>query len=66
MAMTSEYQSKISKRNTLALGGNLAVAENSGGRAGSAVLKHDFSSVASAEFMITFGLQSLVGMQTTQ
>lgn len=66
MAMTTEYQSQISKHNTLALNGNLAVAENSGGRAGSILLKHDISSVASAEFMITFGLHSLVGMQTTR
>ncbi|KAK4751741.1 hypothetical protein SAY87_020539 [Trapa incisa] len=65
MAMTTEYQSQISKNNTLALNGNLAVAENSGGRAGSILLKHDISPVASAEFMVTFGLHSLAGMQTT-
>ncbi|OWM88372.1 chaperone protein dnaJ 13 [Punica granatum] len=65
MAMTSEYQSQLSKHNTLALSGNLAVAENSGGRAGSVLLRHEISSVASAEFMVTFGLHSLIGVQTT-
>lgn len=66
MAMTSDFQSRISKRNTLALGGNLAVTEKSGGRAASAVLRHEISSASSAEFMVTLGLQMVAGVQTTR
>ncbi|XP_030538197.1 chaperone protein dnaJ 13 [Rhodamnia argentea] len=66
MQMASQFQSQISKKNTLALGGNMAVNENSGGRAASLVLGHQISPAASAEFMVSFGLQSLVGVQTTR
>ncbi|KAI3409643.1 J domain-containing protein [Psidium guajava] len=66
MQMASQFQSQISKNNTLALGGNMAVSENSGGRAASLVLGHQISPAASAEFMVSFGLQSLVGVQTTR
>lgn len=66
MQMASQFQSQISKKNTLALGGNLAVSENAGGRAASLVLGHQISPAASAEFMVSFGLQALVGMQTTR
>lgn len=64
--MASQFQSQISKKNTLALGGNLAVSENAGGRAASLVLGHQISPAASAEFMVSFGLQALVGVQTTR
>ncbi|KAI6707352.1 hypothetical protein NL676_010314 [Syzygium grande] len=66
MQMASQFQSQISKKNTLALGGNLAVSEHAGGRAASLVLGHQISPAASAEFMVSFGLQALVGMQTTR
>lgn len=66
MQMASQFQSQISKKNTLALGGNMAVSENSGGRAASLVLGHQISPAASAEFMVSFGLQSLVGVQMTR
>lgn len=66
MQMASQFQSQISKKNTLALGGNLAVSENAGGRAASLVLGHQISPAASAEFMVSFGLQALVGVQTTR
>lgn len=66
MQMASQFQSQISKKNTLALGGNLAVSEHAGGRAASLVLGHQISPAASAEFMVSFGLQALVGVQTTR
>lgn len=66
MQMASQFQSQISKKNTLALGGNLAVSESAGGRAASLVLGHQISPAASAEFMVSFGLQALVGVQTTR
>ncbi|KAF8019328.1 hypothetical protein BT93_G0108 [Corymbia citriodora subsp. variegata] len=66
MQMASQFQSQISKKNTLALGGNLAVSENAGGRAASLVFGHQISPAASAEFMVSFGLQALIGVQTTR
>ncbi|KAL6004998.1 Chaperone protein dnaJ 13 [Asimina triloba] len=66
MAMSSEVQSQISKRNTIAIGGNLAVTGNSGGGAATALLRHQISSVASIEFMASAGLRALVGVQTSR
>jgi hypothetical protein len=44
MAMTSEVQSQISKRNAIAIGGNLVVNGNSGGGAATAVFRHQIFS----------------------
>ncbi|KAK9143061.1 hypothetical protein Syun_012461 [Stephania yunnanensis] len=66
MAMSSEVHSQISKRNTIAVGGNLAVTGNSGGGVATAALRHRVSSGASMEFMVSVGLQSLIGAQMTQ
>ncbi|GAB4858038.1 Chaperone protein dnaJ 13 [Ancistrocladus abbreviatus] len=66
MAMSSEVQSQISKRNAIAIGGNLAVTGNSGGGAATAVLRHQISSVSSIEFMASAGLRSLIGVQTSR
>ncbi|KAK6118949.1 hypothetical protein DH2020_047310 [Rehmannia glutinosa] len=66
MAMASEVQSQISKRTSLAIGGNLAVNANSGGGAATAILRHHISPVSSVEFMGSIGLQSLIGMQTSR
>ncbi|XP_010264286.1 PREDICTED: chaperone protein dnaJ 13 [Nelumbo nucifera] len=66
MAMSTEVQSQISKRNTIAVGGNLAVTGNSGGGAATAVLRHQISSVASVEFMASAGLRALIGVQTSR
>ncbi|KAI3453477.1 hypothetical protein Pfo_010140 [Paulownia fortunei] len=65
MAMASEVQSQISKRTSLAIGGNLAVNANSGGGAATAILRHHISPVSSVEFMGSIGLQSLIGIQTS-
>ncbi|XP_017973537.1 PREDICTED: chaperone protein dnaJ 13 [Theobroma cacao] len=66
MAMASEVQSQLSKRNALAIGGNLEVKQNSGGGVASAVFRHQISSVSSIEFMGSAGLRSLVGVQMTR
>ncbi|KAL0373017.1 UNVERIFIED_CONTAM: Chaperone protein dnaJ 13 [Sesamum calycinum] len=66
MGMASEVQSKISKRTSLAIGGNLAVNANSGGGAATAILRHHVSQVSSVEFMGSIGLQSLLGVQTSR
>ncbi|KAF7137926.1 hypothetical protein RHSIM_Rhsim07G0108200 [Rhododendron simsii] len=66
MAMASEVHSQISKRNAIAIGGNLEVSGNSGGSAATVVLRHQISSVSSIEVMGSMGLRALVGVQTTR
>ncbi|XVE57661.1 hypothetical protein DITRI_Ditri04bG0107500 [Diplodiscus trichospermus] len=66
MAMGSQFQSQLSKRNAIAIGGNLEVNEDSGGGVASAVFRHQISSVSSIEFIGSAGLRSLIGVQTTR
>lgn len=66
MTMSSEVQSQLSKRNTIAIGGNLAVTGNKGTGGASALWQHEISPVSSIEFMASAGLRSLVGIQTTR
>ena len=66
MAMTSEVQSQISKRNAIAIGGNLVVNGNSGGGAATAVFRHQISSVSTMEFMASAGLRALIGVETSR
>ncbi|XP_073047860.1 chaperone protein dnaJ 13 [Primulina eburnea] len=66
MAMASEVQSQISKSNSIAIGGNLAVKGYSGGGGATAVFRHQLSPVSSVELMGSLGLQSLLGIQTTR
>ncbi|OVA13412.1 DnaJ domain [Macleaya cordata] len=66
MAMSSEVQSQISKRDAIAIGGFLKVAGNAGQGSATAVLRHQVSSVSSMEFMASAGLRALVGVQMTR
>ncbi|KAH7864502.1 hypothetical protein Vadar_030230 [Vaccinium darrowii] len=66
MAMASEVHSQISKRNAIAIGGNLEVSGNSGGSAATFVLRHQISSVSSIEVVASAGLRALVGVQITR
>lgn len=66
MAMASEVHSRISKRTSLVIGGNLAVDSKSGIGAATAVLSHQISPVSQVELMSTIGLQSLIGIQTSR
>ncbi|XP_052211532.1 chaperone protein dnaJ 13 isoform X2 [Diospyros lotus] len=66
LEMSSQFQSQISKRNAIAIGGNLAVNGKSGGGAASAVVRHQISSVSSIEFMASTGLRAVLGVQTSR
>nr|GMD97253.1 chaperone protein DnaJ 13 [Ipomoea batatas] len=66
MAMASEIQSQVSKSNTIAISGNLAVNGNAGGGAASVLFQHQMSSVSSIEFMASAGLRALIGVQTSR
>ncbi|KAL2348154.1 hypothetical protein Fmac_002154 [Flemingia macrophylla] len=66
MAMTSEIQSQLSKRNAVTIGGNLAVNGSEGGGAATAVFRHQLSEVSTVEFVASAGLRALIGVQTTR
>lgn len=66
MAMASEVQSQMSKRNVIAIQGNLAASGNRGGGAASVVLRHQISPVSSAEIMGSVGLRALLGLQVSR
>lgn len=66
MAMASEVQSHVSKKDTIVLSGNLAVTGDSGGGAATAMLRHQASSVSSIEVVASAGLRSLFGVQTSR
>ncbi|KAJ3682185.1 hypothetical protein LUZ60_014758 [Juncus effusus] len=66
MAMSSDVQMQLSKRNMANIGGNLVVTGKSGSGAATCVVRHCASSVSSVEFMATVGLRSLIGVQATR
>ncbi|CAE6031554.1 unnamed protein product [Arabidopsis arenosa] len=66
MVMASQVQSQLSKDDAIAIGGNLAANEKSGGGIATAILRRQISPVSSIEFVASTGLQSLIGMQTTR
>ncbi|XP_027360495.1 chaperone protein dnaJ 13 [Abrus precatorius] len=66
MAMTSEIQSQLSKRNAVTLGGNLGVNGNEGHGAATALFSHQLSEVSSLEFVASVGLRALIGVQTSR
>ncbi|XP_040986142.1 chaperone protein dnaJ 13 [Juglans microcarpa x Juglans regia] len=66
MAMASEVESQLSKRNAISIGGNLAVNGNSGGGVATGVFRHQISPVSSVQFMASAGLRSLIGVETSR
>ena len=66
MAMTSEIQSQLSKRDAITIGGNLAVDGNEGGGAATALFRHQISEVSSIELVASAGLRALLGVQTSR
>ncbi|KAJ0259740.1 Chaperone protein dnaJ 13 [Hirschfeldia incana] len=66
MVMASQVQSQLSKDDAIAIAGNLAADQRSGGGIGTAILRRQLSPVSSIEFVASTGLQSLIGMQTTR
>jgi hypothetical protein len=66
MAMSSEVELPVSKKDTVTVGGNLVVNGSAGTGAASTVLRHQLSSVSSIELMATAGLRSVLGVQTSR
>lgn len=68
MAMNSEIQSKISRRNAIAIGGNLAINEDAGMGLGSAtaLLRHEISSYSSVELYASAGGRDTFGVRSSR
>lgn len=66
MAISSDVQAQVSKRNTVGIGGNLLVIGESGTGNLSMTARNQLSSVSSIEFMATSGLRSIIGLQTSR
>jgi DnaJ homolog subfamily C member 11 len=66
MAMSSEVELPVSKKDTVTVGGNLVVNGSAGTGAASTILRHQLSSVSSIELMATAGLRSVLGVQTSR
>jgi DnaJ homolog subfamily C member 11 len=66
MAMASEVDLPVSKKDTVTVGGNLVVNGSAGTGAASTVLRHQLSSDSSIEFMATAGLRSVLGVQMSR
>ncbi|KAK7309053.1 hypothetical protein RJT34_05478 [Clitoria ternatea] len=66
MAMRSEIQSRLSRRNAVTVGGNLAVNGNEGGGAATALLRHYLSDDSYLEFVASAGLRALIGVQISR
>ncbi|KAB1217015.1 Chaperone protein dnaJ 13 [Morella rubra] len=66
MAMASEVESQISKRNAISISGNLAVNGNSGGGVATAVFRHQLSGASSVQFMASAGLRAVIGVETSR
>lgn len=64
--MSSQVHSQVSRRNAVAIGGNMAVEGKTGGSAATAVFRHEISAASAVEFMASVGLQSLIGVQTSR
>ncbi|KAH7415328.1 hypothetical protein KP509_14G038100 [Ceratopteris richardii] len=66
MTSTTEVQTHLSKKNVLALGGNIVLREQLGGGALSAVLRHQISADSNVEAVVMVGLRSLISIQTSR
>lgn len=66
MTSSTEVQTRISKRNSLVLGGNIAFRQQRGGGALSAHFRHQISSEADLEILAIIGMRPLLSVQTSR
>eukprot|EP00250_Pteridium_aquilinum_P009435 c18667_g1_i1 orf=202-1863(+) len=66
MTSNTEVNARISKKNSLALGGSIAFRRDMGGGTLSALFRHQISSEAGLEVLAMVGLRSLLSVQTSR
>ncbi|KAL3679639.1 hypothetical protein R1sor_022595 [Riccia sorocarpa] len=66
MAMATQVQAQLSKKNTVVLGGNMALRRGMGGGTVTCVLRRQTSPVSSIEVLGMAGIRSILSIQTSR
>jgi DnaJ family protein C protein 11 len=66
MAMSTQVQAQVSKRDTVVLGGNMALRRGLGGGSVTMVLRRQISPISSVEVLAMVGLRSILSLQTSR
>ncbi|KAL2613341.1 hypothetical protein R1flu_025033 [Riccia fluitans] len=66
MAMATQVQAQVSKKNAVVLGGNMALRRGMGGGTVTCVLRRQTSSVSSIEVLGMAGIRSILSIQTSR
>jgi hypothetical protein len=66
MAMSTEVQAQVSKKDTIVLGGNMALRRGLGGGSVTLVLRRQLSPISSVEVLATVGFRSILSFQTSR
>ncbi|CAK9883200.1 unnamed protein product [Sphagnum jensenii] len=66
MAMSTEVQAQVSKKDTIVLGGNMALRRGLGGGSVTLVLRRQLSPVSSVEVLAMVGFRSILSFQTSR
>jgi DnaJ family protein C protein 11 len=66
MAMSTQVQAQVSKRDTVVLGGNMALRRGLGGGSVTMVLRRQLSPISSVELLAIVGLRSILSLQTSR
>lgn len=66
MAMSTQVQVQISKRDTVLLGGNMALQKGLGGGSVTVLVKRQISPISAIDLLAMVGLRSLLSLQTSR
>lgn len=66
MAMSSSVQAQLSSKDTVVLGGNMAMRGGMGGGSVTAAFRRQLSTISSVEFVSTIGLRSILTAQASR
>jgi DnaJ family protein C protein 11 len=66
MTSNTEFQSQLSKKSSLILGGEIAFREQMGGGTVSGLFRHQISAEADVEVLAMVGLRSILTVQTSR
>jgi DnaJ family protein C protein 11 len=64
--MSTQVQAQVSKRDTVVLGGNMALRRGLGGGSVTMVLRRQLSPISSVELLAIVGLRSILSLQTSR
>lgn len=64
--MSTQVQAKVSKKDTIVLGGNMALRRGLGGGSITMVLRRQLSPISTIEIVTMVGLRSLLSLQASR